>query len=134
MSGFSLADVHQGIFDLLNSNALLRDRGWKVLDHVGERDTTPYIVLGGSGGDDISAKDRAGMKVEVEMDFWSDDRGYKNLLDVMREVHSQLHMRGVLFVDGVHTVRCRVVYVHVVRDADAKRHGIMRVEALTYSG
>ncbi len=132
MSGFSLADVHSGVFALLGGNALLRQRGWKVLDHVGERDATPYVVIGGSSGDDISAKDRPGMRVERELDFWSDERGYKLTLEAMREVHSQLHMRGVLFVDGVHTVRCRVVYVHVARDGDVKRHGIMRIEALTY--
>jgi hypothetical protein len=134
MSGFSLADVHAGAYALLKGNESLASNGWRVLDHVGERDVPPYVVIESSGGSDISLKDRGGLLVELELDFWSDKRGYKFLLEAMKEVYNALHMRSILFVDGVYAVRTHVRFVHVTRDEDGiKRHGIMRVEAITFT-
>lgn len=133
MSGFSLLDVQASVYALLAGNSFLTSRGWRTLDHVGEREVLPYIVLDSDSGTDNSTKDRAGMIVQLELHFWSDYRGFKLAKEAMREVYDRIHMRSVVLADSLHSVKGRISFVSVFRDQDGiRRHGVMKAEFLTY--
>lgn len=133
MSSFPLLQVQEALFTMLSADASLSAMGWRVLDHVRERDVPPYVVIGEDEAQDISAKGSPGMMVEVTVDFWSGDKGFKALKSAMRIVYERLHMQASLSIANQHSLSSHVTYVTAIRDGDGiRRHGIMRVIVPTY--
>lgn len=132
MADLPLIQVQDSLYALLAADEWLRSKGWGVKDFVAEKDKPPYLVIGSDDGQDISAKLLPGMAIELELDFWSGSRGFKELKEAMTRVYDKVHMRKVLVVgDGAATTH--VTYVNTRRDDDGiRRHGIMRITALTY--
>lgn len=132
MSGFSLLDVQQSLYDLLHQDSVLVAMGWQVFDHVEENEELPFIVLDSDGGTDNSAKGLAAMTVDPELHFWSRDRGYKTMKESMKRVYDLLHMKSNLLIAG-QAIRSHVAMTRCMTDPDGiTRHGVMRLRIFTY--
>lgn len=131
MSGFSLLDVQDAMFELLSKDEVLVAAGWTAHDHVKEGVPFPYIRVGEDTGADASDKDQAGTMVTSDVKFWSQYRGRKELKVAMRRVYDLMHMRK-LNMSGQQNVYCHCDTQDVFTEPDGiTRQGVLRFRLLT---
>jgi len=119
------------IFNALNNDSnLTQTLGASIVDDVPSGTAYPFISIGEARSTDYDTKTEDGGEITVELHFWSQYKGSKEVKQMMDRVHSLLHNSN-LSVSGFNLINLRFDYSDILRDPDGiTRHGVMRYRAI----
>ncbi len=90
------------------------------------REYFPYIVIGDDSSNAWDTDDTLGAEVDITIDIWSRQAGFKETKRLMGEVYDVLNRLKVV-KDGYNVVDCLYQFSEALRDPDGEtRHGVMR--------
>ena len=119
------------IFNALNNDSnLTQTLGASIVDDVPSGTAYPFISIGEARSTDYDTKTEDGGEITVELHFWSQYKGSKEVKQMMDRVHSLLHNSN-LSVSGFNLINMRFDFSNIMRDPDGTtRHGVMRFRAI----
>ena len=119
------------IFNALNNDSnLTQTLGASIVDDVPSGTAYPFISIGEARSTDYDTKTEDGGEITVELHFWSQYKGSKEVKQMMDRVHSLLHNSN-LSVSRFNLINLRFDYSDILRDPDGiTRHGVMRYRAI----
>lgn len=101
-----------------------------VYDNVPEGTARPYIIIGEAIETPDNAHDRYGKNIVVTNHVWSEQKGYKESLEIMNLMVATLEQQP-LVVEGFHHVMTQFEFSQTLRDPDPTiRHAIARFRIL----
>lgn len=125
-------DLHTAIYDRLQAFGTLTALvGGRILDHVTQDETFPYVKI----GEELvttswDTHDSKGSNNIVVLHVWSRYRGIKEVKDIQQAIYDALHQHS-LTVSGADTITCEFDSANYVLDPDGlTRHGIGRYRVI----
>jgi len=98
----------------------------RIYDNVPQQTTYPYITIGDDTAAEAGAADFDGQEITLTMHAWSQDRGRKEVKDILAAIYAALH-DAVMAVTGATHVNLRWEFSDTFRDADGQTyHGVTR--------
>lgn len=119
------------VFNALNNDSNLTETlGATIVDDVPHGTAFPFITMGDARSSEYDTKTDVGGDITLELHFWSQYKGSKEVKQMMDRCHSLLH-NSSLSVTGFNLINLRFEFSDIMRDPDGiTRHGVMRYRAI----
>lgn len=121
-----LYDAQVAIYSRLQTDEGLKSIG--VYDYIDDNKAFPYVVLGRVFSTPERTKTTEGERVEITLDIWSQYKGKKEAVEIMKLIESTLD--DELVIDGADVITQEVKSREVFEVADSLYKGTVVYEIL----
>ena len=126
MSGHSMYQVQEAVYEVLNGDSTLGALITGVYDFVPEGTAFPYVTLGNNTAIDYDTKTVQGQEITMVVGIWSQSEDRIPLIKIGQRIHELLH-RQTFTVTGKNLINSWCEFEEPVRDPDGHTmHHIMR--------
>lgn len=123
-----ILEVQQKLFSALDKDAKLKKSVRGVYDYVPEKTKTPYVTFGQTNSSSADNKTGEGEKIIATIDIWSENKGRKQVVDIMKQIEDIVKTEIVL--DTADVIWQKTLSREVAEVAYGLYQGTLEIEVL----